>query len=280
MTAVDLHVHTNASDGRASPTEAVRCAEAAGLGAIALTDHDTLAGATLVADGAGPVRVVAGCEFSVAAPWGEMHLLAYFLPLRDASLEAFLADQRTHRAARGAEIVGQLNRLGVAIAYEDVKAEAGGAALGRPHIARALVACRAVKDVSAAFERYLGAGRPAFVPKVLPTAAEVLALVRSVGGVTSAAHLNERGTLDTVRDLAVAGLDAIEVRHPSHDGGVERRIARAAAACGLLRTGGSDWHGDSGPRRDRGALGGLTVPSEWLDALEELHARRAGRVAA
>jgi len=280
VTAVDLHVHSTASDGHESPAETVRRAHAAGLAAIALTDHDTLAGAAAVAEDPGPVRVVAGCEFSVAASWGEMHLLAYFLPLHDATLEAFLLDQRARRRARGVEIVGRLNRLGVSLDYEDVEAQAGNAAMGRPHVARALVARRAVADINAAFERYLAAGRPAFVPKVLPSVTEVLALVRSVGGVTSAAHLNERGTLATISDLAAAGLDAVEVRHPSHADRTEQRIARAAASCGLLFSGGSDWHGDAGRRSERGALGSLNVPGAWLDGLEELHVRRSGRVAA
>jgi predicted metal-dependent phosphoesterase TrpH len=280
VTFVDLHVHTSASDGRTSPTETVRQAVAAELAAIALTDHDTLGGIPEATRAAGDsLRVVTACEFSAAAPWGEVHLLAYFLPRDDPALEKVLAEQRRRRAVRAAEMVGRLTRLGIAITQDDVRAAAGDAALGRPHVARALVARGAVRDVNAAFHRYLGPGRPAFVPKALPAAGEVLALVRSVGGVSSAAHLNERGTLDTIGTLAAEGLDGVEVRHPSHDTATELRIARAARACGLLPTGGSDWHGDPSPRSDRAELGGMGIPAAWLEALEELHARRIGQVA-
>ncbi|MBI3982695.1 MAG: PHP domain-containing protein [Gemmatimonadetes bacterium] len=281
MGPVDLHVHSTASDGEASPSDIVQRASAVGLTAVALTDHDTTAGVAEAERAAGTgLRVIAGCEFSVAASWGEMHLLAYFLPADDPALERFLATQRSRRAGRGEEIVRRLNKLGVALALEDVHSEAGAAALGRPHIARAMVARGLARDVSAAFERYLGAGRPAFVPKTLPSVAEVTALVRAAGGVSAAAHLKERGTADALRALREAGVDAVEVLHPSHDDSIRRRIQRAANAAGLLPTGGSDWHGDLSVRDDRGALGGMNVPAEWLDGIEAVHARRSGRAAA
>jgi len=275
VTAVDLHVHSTASDGEASPAEVVRRAEAIGLTAIALTDHDTLAGAAQLDREDHVVRVIPGCEFSVEAPWGEMHLLGYFLPVDDPDLSVFLSRQRERRDARGNEIVEQLKRLGLAISYEDVQAVSQGAALGRPHVARALVARRQVVDVNMAFERYLRDGRPAFVPKVLSPVAEVIALVRQVGGVTAAAHLKERATADTLRSLAEQGMDAVEVIHPSHDARTQRRITGAATAAGLLPTGGSDWHGDRQSQGDRGALGSMAVPAAWLSALEDLHTRRA-----
>jgi len=280
VTAVDLHVHSTASDGEATPADVVRHAEALGLSAIALTDHDTLAGAAELAGSETALRVVPGCEFSVAAPWGEMHLLGYFLPVDDADLSAFLADQRKRRESRGQEIVERLKRLGVSISYEDVQAVAQGSALGRPHVARALVARRCVVDVGMAFDRYLGPGRAAFVPKVLPPVSDVIALVRQSGGVTAAAHLKDRGNADTLRMLAVAGMDAVEVLHPSHDARTRKRILGAANAAGLLPTGGSDWHGDTPSRDVRGALGAMAVPATWLAALEDLHASRvSARVA-
>jgi predicted metal-dependent phosphoesterase TrpH len=279
---VDLHVHSTASDGESSPTELVRFAQASRLSAVALTDHDTLAGIAEATQAAGnALRVVSGCEFSVAAPWGEMHLLAYFLPVDEPRLERFLELQRARRLARGEEMVRRLGALGLALAFDDVVAGARGAALGRPHIARALVTRGLVRDVSAAFEQYLGAGRPAFVPKTLPTAAEVAALVRSVGGVTAAAHLKERGTRAMLRALRDEGVDAVEVLHPAHDESARRRIRRAASDADLLPTGGSDWHGEAASGRDRASLGAMNVPAEWLAGLEALHARRAGgRVAA
>ncbi|HWP36057.1 MAG TPA: PHP domain-containing protein [Gemmatimonadales bacterium] len=272
-----MHVHSNASDGESSPTELVRSAQVARLSAVALTDHDTLAGiaeATLAAGTA--LRVVCGCEFSVAAPWGEMHLLGYFLPADEPLLERFLETQRARRLARGEEIVRRLGQLGLTLAFDDVAADARGAALGRPHIARALVTRGLVRDVSTAFEQYLGAGRPAFVPKILPSVAEVSALIRSVGGVSAAAHLKERGTRTTLRALRDAGVDAVEVLHPAHDDSTRRRIRRAARDVGMLPTGGSDWHGDAASGDDRTLLGVMDVPAEWLAGVEALHLRRAG----
>lgn len=278
MAGADLHTHSTASDGTHPPADVVRLAAAAGLDTIALTDHDTLEGVvTAVRQGASDgVRVIAGAEFSVAAPWGEMHLLGYFLPPADSRLAAFLAGQREARAARMREIVQRLQRGGIAMSLEAVQREAGGDALGRPHAARALVRGQHVASIAAAFDRYLGRGRPAFVPKVLPDLATVTALVRGVGGVTSAAHLKGRGTRPALERLRQLGVDAVEVRHPAHDAERADRLDRLAAELGLLRSGGTDWHGEEeADEAGRAHLGEITVPPEWVTALETLHRRRA-----
>lgn len=280
MPGIDLHVHSNASDGEHPPAEVVGRAQAAGLGVIALTDHDTLAGVpAAVAAGAAPgVRVIAGCEFSVQAPWGELHLLAYFLPADAPTLERFLADQRAKRERRAGTIVQKLHAAGVTVSLDEVLAEANGGAVGRPHVARALVAKGAVADVPAAFDRYLGTGRPAYVPKELPTVAAVTALVRRLGGVTSAAHLGPRATRRGLERLKREGVDGVEARHPAHDDVVRRRIEQLAATLGLLPTGGTDWHGTrSATEPDRAPLGTITVPETWLAALEGLHAERGAK---
>jgi predicted metal-dependent phosphoesterase TrpH len=273
----DLHLHSTASDGTHTPADVARRAAAAGLGTIALTDHDTVAGVDQArAEGSGlGLRVIAGCEFSVAAPWGELHLLAYFLPVGRPELAAFLEAQRAQRTDRMREIVRRLSGAGVAVTLEEVGEEAGGGALGRPHAARRLVARGLVADVGEAFDRYLRRGRPAYVPKVLPPLAEVTQLVRGLGGVTSAAHLKERATRAAVRRLQRAGVDAIEVRHPSHDAALEQRIGALAESLGLLRTGGTDWHGDAEVAAEgRAPLGAITIPDEWVDELERLHRTR------
>lgn len=277
MAGVDLHVHSTASDGEYAPGDVARRAAAAGLDVFALTDHDTIEGvadARRVGRDAG-VRVVAGCEFSVAVGWGEMHLLAYCLPVDAPELNTFLAAQRRHRRRRAAEMVRRLRAAGIGLTLDEVLSEADGGAVGRPHVARALVARDAVTDVSAAFERYLGRGRPAFVPKRLPAVAEVTALVRRLAGVSSAAHLGGRANRTVLASLAAAGVDAVEVVHPSHDAERQRRIEAAAGQLGLLLTGGSDWHGDGavGPP-ERASLGSLPVPPAWLAALEHLHQER------
>jgi predicted metal-dependent phosphoesterase TrpH len=273
----DLHTHSTASDGTHEPADVVRRAAAAGLDTIALTDHDTLDGvAAAVREGAAcGVRVIAGAEFSVAAPWGEMHLLGYFLPETDGRLARFLSGQRDARAARMEEIVRRLQRHGVALTLEAVRQEAGGDALGRPHAARALVRGRHVASIAAAFDRYLGGGRPAFVPKALPDVAVVTALVREVGGVSSAAHLKSRGTRPALERLRDVGVDAVEVRHPAHDPERADRLDRLAGELGLLRTGGTDWHGeDESEEAGRAPLGAITVPPAWVEAIETRHRER------
>lgn len=268
---VDLHLHSTASDGAYPPEEVVARAAAAGLGAIALTDHDTLDGlpAALAAGATVGIRVISGCEFSVAASWGEMHVLGYFLPVGWAPLERFLAGCRADRERRGAEMVEKLQHLGLGVDLEDVMTEAQGGAVGRPHVARALLRRQAVASVQDAFDRFIGWGRPGFVAKRLPAFREVAELVHSCGGVVSAAHLKERGTRAVLASLKAEGLDAVETRHPVHDADLRARLTDHARALGLLRSGGSDWHGDSSGMMPGAELGGQQVPAAWLVALEQ-----------
>jgi predicted metal-dependent phosphoesterase TrpH len=252
----------------------VQRAAAAGLDAISLTDHDTVAGvpAAIAAGERFGVRVVSGCEFSTAAPWGEMHVLGYFLPTDSPLLEAFLERCRADRVRRARVMVDRLRGMGVDLDFDDVLREARGGAVGRPHVARAIVRGGAALGLSEAFDRYIGRGRPAFVEKVLPSFAEVADLVHSVRGLVSVAHLKDRGTRSFLERLKHEGLDAIETRHPSHDPEARSRLTDIALRLGLLRTGGSDWHGDPAPGETQGALGSQEVPLEWLEGLDRLRA--------
>lgn len=276
MGVVDLHVHSSASDGEEPPAALVQRAVEGGLAAIAITDHDTVAGvAPAVADAAGtPVRVVAGCEFSVAVWWGELHLLGYFLSVQDSGLAEFFSLQRVHRTNRAEEILGQLARLGAPVSMDEVVREAANAPIGRPHIARALVVAGRVGSTGEAFARYLADRAPACVPKVLPPLETVVELVRRLGGVTSAAHLKERGGRDTLSRLKGMGVDAVEVLHPSHNEQTVAALQTLAPQLGLLKTGGSDWHGSPSNEHRHTAIGVPRVPSEWLDGLERLHLQR------
>jgi predicted metal-dependent phosphoesterase TrpH len=214
--------------------------------------------------------VIPGCEFSVRAPWGELHVLALFLPPEDARLQTFLRDTRAARRRRGEQIVTKLQGLGVAIELEDVEAQLIGddGALGRPHVARALVDSGACEDITDAFRRYLGRGRAAYVEKPLPTLAEVASLVHDVGGLTVAAHLGDHGNEGQLRTLQNQGLDCLEVRHPSHPPAVEQRLMRLAERLGLGISGGSDWHGESEYGDIHAPLGSMKVPDAWLTQLE------------
>ena len=245
-------------------------AHEADLVAIALTDHDTLDGVAAATAAATPlgVRIVPGCEFSVKAPWGEMHLLGYFLTPGHDVLEAFLADTRLARKRRGRGMVERLKRAGVPIDLVDVETEAKDGAVGRPHVARALVRHGAADDFTDAFARFLGRGKAGYVPKPLPTLETVTALIHGVGGVAVAAHLGEHGTEPQLRQFQAAGLDGVEIRHPRHSPAAEARLGRLAEKLDLAVSGGSDWHGDGDEGASHAPLGGLDVPVEWLERLE------------
>ncbi len=214
------------------------------------------------------VRVITGCEFSVRAPWGELHLLSYFLPTDDTALNAYLAQARSARERRGQQMVEKLQRLGIEIDLEDLAVQVGNGAVGRPHVARALVDSGAVVDFEEAFDRYLGRGRPAFVAKPLPALREVADLVHQVGGLVVAAHLGDRGHETQLRAFKADGLDGVEVRHPSHAKHVEARLVKLARALDLAVSGGSDWHGEADPALAHAPLGGMEIPIEWLEDLE------------
>ena len=276
---MELHCHSTASDGIYPPDEVVSRAHAAGVRILALTDHDTLEGLPVALEAGARlgVRVIAGCEFSVQVPWGEMHLLGYFLPVGHAPLEQFLATTREDRARRGADMAARLQGLGLAVDVADIEAEADGGAIGRPHVARALLKRGQVATVQEAFDRYIGWGRPGFVEKKLPAFRDVAELVHGCGGVVSAAHLKDRGSRSNLTLLKGQGLDAVETRHPSHDPDTRARLTDLAQALGLLRSGGSDWHGEESAWDPGTQLGGQEVPEEWVTALEG--ARREPRPA-
>ena len=272
MARVDLHCHSTASDGEFAPAVVARRAREAGLAAIALTDHDTTAGvAEAVRVGADlGVRVVCGCEFSVKAPWGELHLLGYFLDPDNVRLQEFLASTRAARRRRAEQMVTRLRQLGVGIELGQVETAANGGALGRPHVARVLVERGVSADIGEAFDRYLGRGRPGYVEKPLPTLQQVAELVHAVGGLAVAAHLGTHGSEGQIRLFKQQGLDGLEVRHPSHPPAMEARLTRIAERLGLAISGGSDWHGDTELGDAHAPLGGMDVPLEWLEQLEQL----------
>lgn len=206
------------------------------------------------------------------APWGELHVLALFLPYDNERLQGFLRDTRVARRRRGEQIVAKLQGLGVSIELEDVEAQlmgGDGSALGRPHVARALVDSGACDNISDAFRRYLGRGRGAYVEKPLPTLSEVTSLVHAVGGLTSAAHLGDHGTEAQIRIFQDQGLDSVEVRHPSHSPANEQRLMKIAERLGLGISGGSDWHGESEYGDTHAPLGSMRVPEAWLEQLEQ-----------
>jgi predicted metal-dependent phosphoesterase TrpH len=258
---VDLHAHSTASDGSEPPEMLVARAVAVGLVAVALTDHDTVAGvaAARAAGDAAGVPVIAGVELSAFDSGGEVHILGLHLASPDRLAAPLSVFQET-RVSRAEEIVRALNALGIPVTMDAVLAASAGGAIGRPHVAKALIAGGWVRDHREAFDRYLGADRPAYVGKHRLTAADAMELIHDAGGVAIFAHPGRDGTLARIQALAAVGLDGVEVLHPSHGAEDVARLSAIAEHLELLRSGGSDWHGAPDGMR---ALGGMHVPAEW-----------------
>ena len=260
---VDLHSHSTASDGSRSPRAVVAAARAAGLSAIALTDHDTMAGVAEAADAGRQlgVRVVPGVELSAIDGEREVHVLGLHIE-RAAALETMLREFRESRHVRAEQIVAKLNALAIPITFDAVLAQAAGGAIGRPHIARALIAEGWARDSRDAFDRYLGAGKPAYVPKQRLSVAEAIALIHAGSGIAVLAHPGGDGRREIVERFVALGLDGLEVRHPGHSAEDVARLGALVEFFRLVPSGGSDWHGAAeGPR----TLGVMRVPSSWLD---------------
>ena len=260
---VDLHAHSTASDGAVSPAALVEAASRAKLQAIAITDHDTIAGNDeAFATGASlGIRVVRGCELSAYDGDLEIHLLA--LHIRDAgairpSLEGF----QRERVERGYAIAERLALAAVPVNIADVLAEVAGGALGRPHIARAMIRAGHVADHRDAFDKYLGAGKPAYVPKPRLEIGDAIGLTHSAGALAIWAHPGRDGTRERLVRLAALGLDGVEVRHPGHTPGDTQRLGRLAQELDLVPSGGSDWHGATEGYR---VIGNMHVPEAWLE---------------
>ncbi len=280
---IDLHVHTTASDGSDSPTNLIRKAAEAGLSAVAITDHDTIAGVE-EAQAAGRelgVEVIPGCELSVSSEYGEIHILGLWLPHHSDKLNARLAELRLRRNERNERILERLAALGMPLEMKDVKAFSSGEAIGRPHIARAMAARGYAADLHEAMSRFLAAGKPAYVPKAHLTPEEGVAFLRGFGATVSLAHIMllrcpEKWRANLVASLVHSGMDAIEAYHSEFSARDERICIGFANQHGLVITGGSDYHGISKPyiRIGRGK-GGLRVTGAVLDRLKA-HRRSLG----
>jgi predicted metal-dependent phosphoesterase TrpH len=285
---IDLHTHSTVSDGSERPPRIVEMAAAAGCSAVALTDHDSLDGlaeARAAADRLG-LTLVPGCEVSCRKPpavaggrpvAGSVHVLVYFVEPGDGPLQDELVALRRDRAERNLRLRARLAELGAPVDYEAMVAEAGGeAGLGRPHFARALVRSGAADDIDDAFDRFLADGRAAYVPKSRLSAAEVARLATASGAVAVLAHpltlgLDPSALERVVRELAEAGLGGLEAVYGRYTTDERRGLRRMAERCGLVATGGSDYHGTFKPDLEVGTgMGDLDVPDR---ALEELAAR-------
>ena len=272
---IDLHAHSTASDGSRSPADVARAARAAGLSAFALTDHDTIAGLSDARAAAAPlgIRLVNGVELSAVEADVETHVLGLHLT-EFGELDHRLIELRGMRRTRAARIVERLNALGIPVTLDAVLHHAAGGAIGRPHVAHAMIAGGWATDFREAFEKYLGNGRPAYVPKDRLSIADAIGLIHRAGGLAILAHPGGACPRERIAALAAQGLDGIEVLHPSHSWEDSRRLDYSAAELDLVRSGGSDWHGAADGAR---ALGMMRVPEQWLSEQIARAALRASR---
>ncbi len=275
---IDLHTHSTASDGSRTPADVARAASAAGLTAVALTDHDTLDGLPEARAAAAElgIRLIDGIELSAMEEGVETHMLG--LHLGDTTeLSQRLIAVREMRMTRAQRIVERLNALGIPVTFEAVLKESAGGAVGRPHVARAMIAGGWATDFREAFEKYLGNGKAAYIPKGTLALRDAISLIHRAGGIAVLAHPGAGCTRERVVALVELGLDGLEVLHPGHGWDEARRLDALASELGLVRSGGSDWHGATDGAR---SLGMMRVPAQWLgDHDARVATRRSRRVA-
>jgi len=283
MDLVDLHTHTTASDGSTSPGELVALAKKAGLKALAVTDHDTVAGLDeALAAGAGlGVEVVPGVEISLEAGLGGgMHLLGLFLDHTEPRLAAALNWLQGARQRRNRAMVARLAELGIRMDMAELEGLAGGGQVGRPHLAQALISRGLAGNYAEAFNRYLGAKAPGYVAKERLSPSKGIELMHAAGGLAVLAHpglvpVGESELEARCRQMVGEGLDAIEAYYSEHTPAQQQRMLRLAARLGLAASGGSDFHGQAKPGLRLGSgLGALKVPASCLAGLKQRLARR------
>jgi predicted metal-dependent phosphoesterase TrpH len=265
---LDLHVHTTASDGSLSPLEVVGLAADGGLDVLAITDHDTVAGIPAAVDAVAGIalQLIPGIEVSSTHEGEEYHILGYFVDPRADSIEAHERHALGARERRMEEMVDRLRRQGLLIEMADVLDAAGPdrSAIGRPHLARALVVKGYAESVPEAFDRLIGDDHPAFVPTRLAMPEEAIGLILDAGGIPVWAHPPMDSLHRLLPTFIGVGLRGLEVYRPRSTPRHVRKLEQVAGTAGLLMTGGSDWHD---PERD--SLGSFCVTEEQVGRLIE-----------
>ncbi|MFH1984022.1 MAG: PHP domain-containing protein [Pseudomonadota bacterium] len=287
---IDLHIHSTASDGTLSPSEILRCAHALGLAAVSITDHDTVAGCQEALDTGLPegLSFLTGVEISTAPPpffplSGSIHMLGYGIALNNPRLNAILAHLRDSRLHRNPRIIARLNALGMDISLDEVVRESGSPdQVGRPHIAQTMVKKGFAPNFNAAFDSYLGNDRPAYVDKYRVPFDEATDAIRSAGGVAVIAHPGlyptQNGLMSdaTMAAFKAAGVDGVEVYYPEHSDHQTAHYGALADRHGLLKTGGTDFHGALKPDVALGSgYGDLHVPAVLYTRLLNAVGQRA-----
>lgn len=270
---VDLHAHTNASDGEHSPEELVQIARQRGVTVLGIADHDTIAGiarAVAAAKTSGDIEIIPAVEFSTDWEKREIHVLAYFVNYLDPATIALADKFREGRLGRAQKILAKLDALGVPVEFAKVAEIAGDAAIGRPHVARALMEAGHVATIQAAFDKYLASDKPAYVEYESASPHQAVEMIRAVGAVPVLAH--PRDVTRIVPELVRVGLVGLECYYAEYDDAARRELVDLAKQYGLIQTGGSDFHGLNRMGHMSG-LGEANVPFEVVDQLKRAKAK-------
>ncbi len=282
---IDLHTHSTASDGKLSPAELMRHAQAVGIEVIALTDHDTLSGLEEASGEAARIGVelIPGVEISAENDPGTLHMLGYFVDTSDAELVETLSWLRGGRDDRNHIILSKLAELGCPLEWDEVASFAGGESMGRPHIANAMVNRGYVSSFNDAFDRYLGKGAAAYTDRDKMTPEIAIKCIRSAGGLPVLAHpqtlsLSDDELSDLLSRLTSMGLAGVEVYYYSHSEEETALYSSLARKYGLIVTGGSDFHGPGMIETRLGVgRGNMKIPKSIADDLKQLHQKGSPR---
>jgi predicted metal-dependent phosphoesterase TrpH len=263
---IDLHTHSTASDGSLSPSALIALAVKQGISTLALTDHDTIGGLDEAAEAAGQcnLRFIPGVELEIARgkeSTGEFHLLGLGIKNPEAEFLAALEELALARNIRNQEIIEKMNKAGISVSYNEVSSFGGGASIGRPHFAAFLVSRKFVKNREQAFLRYLGRGRPFFIPKAGLQFERAVDIIRKSGGIAVLAHpmslYTSWGKLpELLKNLKERGLDGLEAWYPTAKVSSCKRLEELGRNLGLCVTAGSDFHGEARPDRKLGISAG------------------------
>jgi len=272
---VDLHTHSIYSDGSHTPAELVALAVDNGLRGLALTDHDTIEGVAEIArlGAQAGIEIVSGVEISTSVQGRTIHILGYGINAADTDLQQWLQPLQEGRERRNTVILEKLRGLGVAITAEEVRHISCCGQTGRPHIARLLVEKRVVDSFDAAFRQYLGRNRPAWESRFSYTAAATIDMIHRAGGLAVLAHPGQfdpemRLQSSLIRELALRGLDGLELYYPTHTRKMKKKLKAIAMEHGLLLTGGSDFHGTTRPAHRLASFSeGFCPPCTMLETL-------------
>ena len=283
MKIVDLHTHTTASDGSYTPTELVKYAKQKGLSAIAITDHDTVAGveeASMEGEELG-IRVIPGAELSTRVDDCDVHMTSLFINCKNKRLIKRLDDMAASRQERNYKMVDKLHEAGFQIDRRDLDALGEGKILARGHIAQILIARGYATELKEALRKYLSKGTPGYVQKEVLSPEECIQLVHDAGGLIFVAHLHQidpqdpEHCKDVARRLIRMGADGLETQYCEFDDEWRQATEQIAQECGCLRSGGSDFHGAMKKGLDLACgYGDLQVPYTFLEAMDAELARR------